>query len=118
MTDAHSHVSDASPPGCIAAVPAGPTRSLVALGVGGIAHVAAVGVTDPADGALLRAMGLRPGVRVRVVRLGEPSIVEVLGAEACACACSSRIGLTRQLAAQVMVVGGAGSVGSVGGEPT
>lgn len=48
-------------------------------------------------------MGLRPGIRVRVVRLGEPTILEVLGAEACGCACASRIGLTKALAARVRV---------------
>lgn len=105
------------PPGCVAEVPPGPVLAMSGLAPGEIAHVASLGMDDPADNALLRAMGLRPGVRVRVIRLGQPSIVEVLGAEACGCACASRIGLTKELAAKVMVVRGVGgSVGSgVGG---
>lgn len=103
-----------APPGCVAEVPAGPSVALAALSPGEIAHVATLGMDDPADSALLRAMGLRPGVRVRVIRLGQPSIVEVLGAEACGCACASRIGLTKELAAKVMVVRG-GVVGAGGG---
>lgn len=109
MSDYPSSSATASPPGCVAAVPDGPSRSLSTLGAGEIAHVASLGMDDPADAALLRAMGLRPGVRVRVIRLGQPSIVEVLGAEACGCACASRIGLTKELAAKVLVVLGHGA---------
>jgi Fe2+ transport system protein FeoA len=90
-------------PGCVAAAPTGPTVAITRLEKGWISIVAGLGLNDPADAALLRAMGLRPGVRIRVVRLGEPTIVEVLGAEACGCACASRIGLTRSLAEQVLV---------------
>ncbi len=85
--------------------------SLGKLRPGEISHVARLGMDDPADGALLRAMGLRPGIRVRVIRHGEPTIVEVLGAEACGCACASRIGLTRDLASRVQVGELAGAVG-------
>lgn len=91
------------PPGCVAEPPSGPTRALDSMRAGEISHVATLGVDDPADAALLRAMGLRPGIRVKVVRLGEPTILEVLGAEACGCACSSRIGLTKALASRVRV---------------
>lgn len=70
---------------------------------GEISHVASLGIEDPGDAALLRAMGLRPGIRVKVVRLGEPTILEVLGAEACGCACSSRLGLPKDLASRVRV---------------
>ena len=61
---------------------------------------------DPKDAALLRAMGLRTSARVRMCRLGEPCIVEVLsGTDSCnrpsGCAC--RIGLARPLAECVMV---------------
>jgi Fe2+ transport system protein FeoA len=61
---------------------------------------------DPGDAALLRAMGLRPSARIRICRLGEPCIVEVLsGTDSCGrpggCAC--RIGLARPLAERVMV---------------
>lgn len=111
MSDSPSNTVLPTPPGCVAAVPDGPTRALTTLASGQVAHVAALGIDDPADAALLRAMGLRPGVRVRVIRLGQPSIVEVLGAEACGCACASRIGLTRELAAKVMIVCG-GEAGS------
>ncbi|MBX3390220.1 MAG: ferrous iron transport protein A [Phycisphaeraceae bacterium] len=91
------------PPGCVAEPPTGPTSSLDSLRPGEISHVASLGVDDPGDAALLRAMGLRPGIRVKVVRLGEPTILEVLGAEACGCACASRIGLTKALASRVRV---------------
>jgi Fe2+ transport system protein FeoA len=81
---------------------------LNAMKAGEVSHVASLGVDDPGDAALLRAMGLRPGIRVRVVRLGEPTILEVLGAEACGCACASRIGLTKALASKVRVSAGIG----------
>ncbi|MFO0860862.1 MAG: FeoA family protein [Phycisphaerales bacterium] len=93
-------------PGCVAKPPSGPTSPLDSLRPGEISQVATLGVDDPGDAALLRAMGLRPGIRVRVVRLGEPTILEVLGAEACGCACASRIGLTKALAARVTVAAG------------
>jgi len=57
---------------------------------------------DPGDAALLRAMGLRPASRVRLCRAGEPCVIEVLVGSA-ACACSSRIGMARALAGQVLV---------------
>jgi hypothetical protein len=61
---------------------------------------------DAGDADLLRAMGLRLSARVRLCRLGEPCIVEVLsGSESCGrkggCAC--RIGLARPLADKVLV---------------
>jgi Fe2+ transport system protein FeoA len=64
---------------------------------------------DPADAALLRAMGLRPSARIRVCRLGEPCIVEVMsGSDSCnrAGGCACRIGLARPLAERVMVTVG------------
>lgn len=67
---------------------------------------------DPADAALLRAMGLRPNARVRVCRRGEPCIVEILPAapgEGDGCDlpdCRCRIGLARPLAERVMVSAG------------
>lgn len=106
----HASVSapfSSPPPGCVAEPPSGPTAPLDSLKPGEISHVASLGVDDPGDAALLRAMGLRPGIRVRVVRLGEPTILEVLGAEACGCACASRIGLTKALASRVRVAGAA-----------
>lgn len=65
---------------------------------------------DKRDAAMLRAMGLRPRARVRVCRVGEPLIVEVMGAGLCepdACAkptaCTCRIGLARALAERVLL---------------
>jgi hypothetical protein len=67
---------------------------------------------DPADAAMVRAMGLRPRSTIRLCRLGEPCIVEVLagggdeddGPARCDRPdCRCRIGLTRDLAARVRV---------------
>jgi hypothetical protein len=63
---------------------------------------------DPCDAALLRAMGLRPNATVRLCRLGEPCIVEVLnGASEDGCrgtgGCWCRIGLAKPLACAVVV---------------
>lgn len=63
---------------------------------------------DKRDASMLRAMGLRPRARIRVCRVGEPLIVEVLGAcepDACAkpTACTCRIGLARALAERVLL---------------
>lgn len=55
------------------------------------------------DGPVLRAMGLRPAAKVRVCRVGEPTIVEVVGGVGETCRCGCRIGLCRELAAKVMV---------------
>lgn len=81
---------------------------LTALQAGQMATVFTTSL-DPADAALLRAMGLRPAARIRVCRLGEPCIVEVMsGGDSCnrpgGCAC--RIGLARPLAERVMVTVG------------
>ncbi|MBS0198441.1 MAG: ferrous iron transport protein A [Planctomycetes bacterium] len=56
---------------------------------------------DAKDAAVLRAMGLRPRARVRVCRLGEPFIVEVMASVPGGCGC--RIGLAKALAQRVMV---------------
>ena len=98
--------------------PAPGSVSLTTLRAGQTAMVCQTSL-DPGDAALLRAMGLRPLARIRVCRLGEPCIVEVLsGNETCGrkggCVC--RIGLARPLAERVMVAGVAGAgVGSVAG---
>jgi Fe2+ transport system protein FeoA len=63
------------------------------------------------DGALLRAMGLRPNARVRLCRVGEPCIVAVSVGLATGggyatdggCAGTCRIGLARPLAERIMV---------------
>jgi Fe2+ transport system protein FeoA len=57
---------------------------------------------DRKDAAMLRAMGLRPQATVRLCRLGEPCIIEVMSGEP-SCSDSCRIGLARVLAERVMV---------------
>lgn len=65
---------------------------------------------DPSDAMLLRAMGLRPNSLVRVCRVGEPTIVEVMPSrpgEGTRCDkpdCRCRIGLAWVLASRVRVV--------------
>lgn len=59
---------------------------------------------SPKDAALLRAMGLRPAAQIRVCRLGEPCIVEVMTNGACGRGgCGCRIGLSLPLAEQVFI---------------
>ncbi len=63
---------------------------------------------DRRDAELLRAMGLRPRARVRICKLGDPCIVEVLagcghGGGGPEDACSCRIGLAGPLAGRVMI---------------
>ena len=48
----------------------------------------------PADAELLRAMGLREGLSIRICRAGEPCIVEVDG---------TRLGIAREMSAGVQV---------------
>ncbi len=65
--------------------------------------------TEPGDAMLLRAMGLRPNATIRVCRLGEPCIVEVIpsrageGTQCSRVDCRCRIGLAYLLAQRVMV---------------
>lgn len=65
--------------------------------------------TEPGDAMLLRAMGLRPNATIRICRLGEPCIVEVLpsrageGTQCSRADCRCRIGLAWLLAQRVMV---------------
>jgi Fe2+ transport system protein FeoA len=94
---------EAAPAPIAAPFPAG--VSLTTLQAGQMATVFQT-CLDPNDAALLRAMGLRPSARIRICRLGEPCIVEVMsGTDSCGrpggCAC--RIGLARPLAERVMV---------------
>jgi hypothetical protein len=52
----------------------------------------------------LRAMGLRPGAAVRVVRVGQPTILEILSCGGPACGqCGCRMGLARGVAERVLV---------------
>lgn len=57
------------------------------------------GQLDHEDRDMLRALGLRPDARIRLSRVGEPCIVQVLGQHGCSC----RIGLARPLAERVIV---------------
>ena len=75
-------------------------RSLTEMSVGSEGIVCET-CLDPRDAAMLRAMGLRPRSRVRVCRLGDPCIVEVMPNTPGGCGC--RIGLARPLAARVMI---------------
>lgn len=77
-----------------------PAVPVTSLGVGQCGVVCETCLSDR-DAAMLRAMGLRPKARIRVCRLGEPCIVEVMGATAGGCGC--RIGLARPLAERIMV---------------
>lgn len=65
---------------------------------GQIGHVCHTHLEEE-DAAILRAMGLRPQARVRVCRVGEPCIVEVIAGSGCAC----RIGLSLPLARLVLL---------------
>lgn len=66
---------------------------------------------EPGEAAMLRAMGLRPRVRLKLCQLGEPCIVEIC----CGPGVGSRVALHRALAERVRVVpqapggGGAGA---------
>lgn len=59
---------------------------------------------QPRDAAMLRAMGMRPRCRVRMIRAGEPCIVEVLGINPATGGCCCRLGLARELAARITVL--------------
>jgi Fe2+ transport system protein FeoA len=65
----------------------------------------ATGIVSSGDAAYLRAMGLRPNARIRVCRLGQPCIVEVMTGDAdCGQSeCGCRIGLSKELAQHLMV---------------
>jgi Fe2+ transport system protein FeoA len=83
------------------------TVSLAQLRAGQTATIRQTSL-DAGDAALLRAMGLRPEAVVRMCRIGEPCIVEVLSGSSQGCgersgACQCRIGLARPLAERVMV---------------
>lgn len=68
---------------------------------------------ETGDAAMLRAMGLRVDMQVRVCRLGEPCIIELMGGRKAmpdatadcprGAGCTCRIGLSRPLARSVRV---------------
>jgi Fe2+ transport system protein FeoA len=82
--------------------PDGPAMPLTSMPVNATAHVCET-CMDPRDAAMLRAMGMRPCSRVRMIRTGEPCIVEVLGVNPATGACGCRIGLAHDMAARVTV---------------
>jgi hypothetical protein len=52
----------------------------------------------------LRAMGLRPGAMVRVVRVGQPTIVEIVSCGGPACGqCGCRLGLAKGVAERLLM---------------
>jgi hypothetical protein len=68
-------------------------------GQAGMVGVVCEARLEECDAALLRAMGLGCGSRVRLCRAGEPCIVAVITGGRASC----RIGLARPLAEQIMV---------------
>lgn len=76
--------------------------ALSGLPVNALAHVCET-CLDPRDAAMLRAMGMRPCARIRMIRAGEPCIVEVIGVNPATGSCGCRIGLSRDLADRVTV---------------
>ncbi|MEI7658108.1 MAG: FeoA family protein [Phycisphaerae bacterium] len=76
--------------------------ALSSLPVNALAHVCEH-CLDPRDAAMLRAMGMRPCARVRMIRTGEPCIIEVVGVNPATGSCGCRIGLSRDLADRVIV---------------
>jgi hypothetical protein len=76
--------------------------ALSKLPVNALAHVCET-CLDPRDAAMLRAMGMRPCARIRMIRAGEPCIVEVVGVNPATGSCGCRIGLSRDLADRVIV---------------
>lgn len=76
--------------------------ALTSLQPGQTAVVCAAAMDDR-EASLLRAMGLKPNCVVRMCRVGEPCIVEVMYACQKGGQCTCRIGLAKPLAAQVRV---------------
>lgn len=58
---------------------------------------------DEKDAAMLRAMGLRPSAMLRVCRVGEPTIVELVPDGPGVCRSGCRIGLAKSLAARIRI---------------
>ncbi|MCA9282473.1 MAG: ferrous iron transport protein A [Phycisphaeraceae bacterium] len=87
----------ASEPGAAAEVHVRRLR-LTRMRVGDTGRVCG-GRLEEEDREMLRALGLRPDARVRLTRVGEPCIVQVLGRHGCSC----RIGLARPLAERVII---------------
>lgn len=90
----------------------GPSVPLTELRPGQTATVVEIQM-ESGDAAMLRAMGLRVDMQVRVCRLGEPCIIELMGGRKASpqatadcprgAGCTCRIGLSRPLARNVRV---------------
>jgi Fe2+ transport system protein FeoA len=100
VTAPTAHSKDATHATAIAGVR---VLSLLAMRAGawGIVHSIEAG---PSDAATLRAMGLAPGVRVRVCRVGSPTIIALVCPPEAPCKCAgTRLGLARELADQIVI---------------
>lgn len=102
-SDARARISACAcaPGSCACEGPGTPVRAevpLTSLEAGQIGMVTRTMLSDQ-DASLLRAMGMRPGARIRLCQAGEPWIVEVRRPGG---ACS-RIGLARAIAQGVHV---------------
>ncbi len=96
------HGSTQAAVGAAAAVPLTTLRR----GESGFIHEARL---EREDAALLRAMGVCIGSRVRINRVGDPIVVAVTRGRSKNCRCGGagggcRIGLARELAERIMVV--------------
>lgn len=75
---------------------------LVAARAGQEGQVLGAGLEER-DAAMLRAMGLRPSAKLRVCRVGEPTIVELVPDGPGVCRSGCRIGLAKSLAARIRI---------------
>jgi len=76
--------------------------SLTAAHAGRIGQVLGAALEER-DAAMLRAMGVRPSAMLRVCRVGEPTIVELVPDGPGVCRSGCRIGLARALAAKIRI---------------
>lgn len=84
------------------AQPAVQERPLTQWAAGEIAQVVRLEL-EPNEASMLRAMGLRPGSLVRLSKVGNPSVVEVISGHTCRCHCRCRIGLAKDVATRVVL---------------
>ena len=78
------------------------TRALTELDAGEVCRVEAID-DGFEDTARMAGLGVSVGREVRVVRVGEPMVVQIYG---------SRIGISREIAQRVRVVAAASSAGT------
>lgn len=75
---------------------------LLQMATGAQGQVSAAALDDK-DAAMLRAMGVRPSAMLRVCRVGEPTIVELVPDGPGVCRSGCRIGLAKSLAARIRI---------------